>query len=109
MPGGGTGGGARFFGGSSLFGVDAVDPDELFVLSFDICLGGGPVGLFKGSAGGSPLARLLLLDELLGGLAAWTKFPMESEIGMSGSTIGPAIENMSEKPAFSVSSSGCAT
>ena len=65
----GSGGGARFFGsaGNSLLGVEGpevgpeVDPEpELFVLSFDICLGGGPVGLELGSAGGSPpLVRLL--------------------------------------------------
>ena len=45
----GRGGGALFFGsaGRSLFGVEGVDPEAelLLLLDFELCLGGGPVGL----------------------------------------------------------------
>ena len=123
-PGGGNGGGALFLGsaGNSRRGVEGAeevvdeDPEELppdpelFVLSRDNCLGKDPLGLVEGTLGGSPpLARLLLLEELLGGLspggsAALTRLPIESEIGISGSEIGPAIEKISENPADPLSS-----
>ena len=45
------------------------------------------------------------LEEPLIGLAALTRLPIESDIGISGSTIGPAIEKISENPALSSFSS----
>jgi hypothetical protein len=104
--------------GISLIGVEGAELAvlaeplaELETLSLESCFGGGPEGLFDGSAGTSPLAKLLLLEDPLIGLvaAALTKLPIESDMGSgtSGSTMGSAIEKISENPAAPLSSFSC--